>query len=326
MNMQNDFIEKLKLSGLIGRSGASFPTGAKWEIVKNSQANKKYIVCNGSEGEPGVFKDKYILEKHPDKVVDGIKIALETIDNSTAYIYLNEGYYKKFKNKLQKLCDGYPIIIFEDHYGYLGGEETALCEVIEGKKPIVRKKPPFPCESGLWGCPTLVNNVETFYYVAKVAEDKFENKRFYSISGDVKKEGTWEFAYDSNIRNILEETGNYPDFDFFVQVGGGGCGEIMLPTELDQPVNGAGSIIVFNKEKTDLYGLMKKWAEFFMIENCDKCVPCREGVYRLNEMLKEEKIDKELLEDLFFVLDNTSFCALGRGAAIPFRSLINKVL
>lgn len=326
MDKNVDFIEKLKSSGLIGRSGANFPTGVKWEIVKKKEAVKKYIVCNGSEGEPGVFKDRYILEKYPKEVIEGIKIALDTIENSMAYIYLNEKYYKEFKGKLEKLCKDSSIIIFEDHYGYLGGEETALCEVIEGKRPVVRKKPPFPCDSGLWGFPTLVNNVETFYYVAKIAEGKFENKRFYSISGDIKKEGVWEFPCEYTIRQLLEETGNYPEFDFFVQVGGGGCGEIMLPTELEKPVSGAGSLIVFNREKTDPYELMRKWAHFFMVENCDKCVPCREGVYRISEMLKEEKIDKELLEDLFFVLDNTSFCALGRGVAVPFRSLINKIL
>lgn len=326
MERKENIIEKIKASGLVGRSGANFPTGTKWEIVKNKIASKKYIVCNVSEGEPGVFKDGYILEKYPEIVVEGIRIALETIDNSTAYIFLKEGYYKKFHGKLEKLCKGLPVIIFEDHYGYLGGEETALCEVIEGKRPVVRKKPPFPCDSGLWSCPTLVNNLETFYCVARISRGDFDNSRFYSVSGDVKKEGVWEFPYDYTARQVLEETGNYPDFDFFVQIGGGGCGEIFLPTELDEPIKGAASVIVFNKEKTDPYQLMQKWAQFFMEENCDKCVPCREGAYRIAEMLKSKKIDKELLNDLFFVLDNTSYCALGRGMAIPFRSLINKIL
>ncbi|MDD3191014.1 MAG: NADH-ubiquinone oxidoreductase-F iron-sulfur binding region domain-containing protein [Candidatus Pacebacteria bacterium] len=326
MDKKEDMIAKIKEAGLTGRGGAGFPTGVKWEMVKSQKADKKYIICNGSEGEPGVFKDKYLLEKYPEVVVEGIKIALETVDHSLAYIYLNKEYYKQFSKKLEKLCDGLPIVIFEKKWGYLGGEETAVCEVIEGKRPIVRKKPPFPGESGLWGFPTLVNNVETFYHVGRIKEGNFKNTKFFCVSGDVKKECVWEFPAEYTIRQVLEETGNFPEFDFFVQAGGGASGEILLPSELDQEICGASSIIIFNKEKTDPYELMRKWAEFFLEENCDKCVPCREGVYRISEMVKTEKLDREFLNELFFVLENTSFCSLGRGVAVPFRSLINKVL
>ncbi len=324
-----DIISKLKESGLTGRSGSGFPTGLKWEAVKEAVSDKKYIICNGSEGEPNVSKDIFILENHLEEVVKGIKIALEAIDNSSAYIYLKSDYYHKFKETLGELAGDSFITIFKKTGGYLAGEETCVWEVIEGNKPEPRSKPPYPAESGLWGRPTLINNIETFYSVAQIAEDNYEKKRFYSVVGDIEKPGTYELPEDHTVKQILQETGNLPDEDgdvksFFVQ-SGGISGEILLPNELDQKVKGIGGIVVYDREKTDLMTLMQKWIEFFMVENCDKCTPCREGVYRINEMLKKGEVDKEKLDDFLFVLEQTSFCALGKGVAVPFRSLINKM-
>lgn len=326
MDKSEDLIARIKESGLTGRGGAGFPTGIKWEAVQKQAANKKYIICNGSEGEPGVFKDRYLLEKHAPEVAEGIKLALSCIDHSIAYIYLNHEYYAQFKDRLEKLFSGLPVVIFEKHWGYLGGEETAACEVIEGRRPVVRKKPPFPTEAGLWGFPTLINNVETFYQVARIARGDYQDTKFFCLSGFVKKEGVWEFPSETTIRQILEDTGNFPADDFFVQVGGGATGEILLSSELDQSVRGASSIIVFDKATTDPYALMERWAEFFMQENCDKCVPCREGVYRIAEMVKARQLDMAFLDDLFFSLEKTSLCSLGKSVAVPFRSLITKVL
>jgi NADH:ubiquinone oxidoreductase subunit F (NADH-binding) len=323
-------IAKLKKEGLVGRSGSCFPTGLKWEMVKKNPpvggADKKYIICNASEGEPDVFKDKFILENYPGIVVEGIKIALETIDNSSAYIYLNKDYYKKFKNKLEKLIKGLPITLFKKMGGYLAGEETSVISVIEGGRPEPKIRPPYPTQSGLFNRPTLVNNVETFYSVAKIARGEYKKTRFYSITLDGKKKGVYELPESYSISEILKETKNWPDFDFFVQVGGGASGIILLPNELSQKVSGIGSIIVFNRKKTDPYALMKKWAKFFLNENCDRCVPCREGVYRIYEMLEQGKIDRKTIDDIFFVLKETSFCPLGRAVVYPFSSLINKLL
>jgi NADH:ubiquinone oxidoreductase subunit F (NADH-binding) len=326
MEKNIDVINRIKESGLTGRGGANFPTSAKWEMVRNQTAAKKYIICNSSEGEPGVFKDRYLWEHHPEVVVEGIRIALGVIDNSQAYIYLNKEYYKKFKDKLEKLTSGMPVVVFEKKWGYLGGEETAACEVIEGKRPVVRKKPPFPGEAGLWGFPTLINNVETFYHVARIMEGVYQNTKFFCISGDVSASGVWEMPADTTVRRLLEETGNLPEEDFFVQVGGGATGEIWLPVELDRPILGTSAVIVYDWKKTDPYALMQRWADFFMEENCDKCVPCREGAYRIAQMVKAKKLDPKFLDELYFVLENTSFCALGKSIATPFRSLISKVL
>jgi len=138
--------------------------------------------------------------------------------------------------------------------------------------------------------------------------------------------GVYELSEDFSVEKILKETKNYPSFSFFIQSGGAMSGEIQLPSELSQKVKGQGAIVVYDKKKTDPDALMKKWVEFFYKENCDKCVPCREGVYRIKEMLEKGKIDKKILDDLFFVMEETSFCALGQIAVVPFRSLINKIL
>ena len=205
MNSKN-IITKLKENNLLGRGGASFPTSIKWKTVKKAKAKKKYIICNGAEGEPNLFKDGFILQNYPKEVIEGIKIALKTIDHSSAYIYLRKDYYRKFKRKLEKLIKGLPITLFKKTGDYLAGEETSVFEAIEGERPEPRIKPPFPSQSGLWGYPTLINNVETFYCVAKIAKGKYKGTCFYSISGDIKNKGVYELPENYSISQILKET------------------------------------------------------------------------------------------------------------------------
>jgi len=319
-------IKELKKYNILGRSGSCFPAALKWEIVKKQKADKKYIICNGSEGEPKNLKDKYILENYSEYVVEGVKTALRTIDKSEAFIYLKKDYYKKFRRKLKRLSRKYPITIFEKKGGYLAGEETAICEVIEGKRPEPRIKPPFPAQAGLWGRPTLVNNLETFYCAGKIIQKEYSDERFYTIAGDAENKGVFKLSKNDTIERILKKTNNYPNFDFFVQAGGGAMGEILLPKELNKKINGIGSIVVFNKKKTDSFKLMKEWINFFLRENCDKCTPCREGIYRINEIVSSKKLDKKTLKDIFFVLQKTSLCPLGENAFKPFETLIKKVV
>ncbi len=319
-------IEKLKASNLLGRGGAAYPTWQKWTAVKEAKADKKYIICNASEGEPGVYKDGFILENYPEELINGLKIALETIDHSRAYLYLRHGYYQRFKKNLEKLTRGLPITLFEKSGHYISGEETTVIATIEGKRQEPSLKPPFPTQAGLWGYPTLINNVETFYYVSKIEKDSYHQTRLYSVNGEVENGGVYELPLNWPIEKVLKETKNWPGFDFFVQAGGGAAGEILLPEELGQPIAGAGAIIVYHRQKTNPLTLMKKWAIFFMDGNCDKCVPCREGVFRIAEMLESEKVDRKIIDDLCFVLEKTSFCPLGRSTVIAFRSLTNKLL
>lgn len=312
-----DIITKIRESGLTGRSGSCFETALKWELVKKEKAEKKYAICNASEGEPGVFKDKYILENYPDVLIDGIKTAIETLNIDSAYIYLNKDYYPFFKKSFKNL----PIFLHKKPEGYIAGEETSAIESIEGKRAEPRVKPPFPTQKGLFGCPTLIHNVETFYYISRIKEGSYDKKRFYCITGDVKG-GVYELPENWSVEKVLKSTKNWPKFDFFLQVGGGACGEIILKEEAKKPIRGLASIIVFNKEKTDPFVLMKKWVDFFLNGNCDKCTPCREGLFRLEEIIRRG----ESADEIFFAMENTSLCPLGRNAVKPFKSLIKKII
>ena len=327
----SDIIEKLKKANLLGRGGANFPTGAKWEAVKKANppaGGTKYVVCNASEGEPGAFKDEFILSTYPEEILSGIKIAADEIGAKSTYIYLNKKYYLKFKNKIEKLAKkvNLELAVFKKPNGYICGEETTMLNVIEGKFEQPRLKPPYPTEYGLFNCPTIINNVETFYYVSKIAKGEYKNTRFYSISGDIKNKGVFEMPENLTVRQILEKTNNYPKKDSFIQVGGGACGEIRLVSELDNPICGTGVLIVFDKKKTNPMNLMMQWAEFFFVGNCDKCVPCREGIYRIREMVDNKKIEKEKLSEIFLAMEETSFCPLGRMAVTPFKTLLDKII
>jgi len=323
--IEKGIIEKIEKSKLLGRGGAGFPVWLKWQMVKKEKASQKYIICNGAEGDPCLSKDGFILQHYPREVVRGIEIALGIIDNSSAFIYLRKDYYQRFKKTLEELIGDLPILLFEKKGGFLAGEETCVCEVIEGRDPEPRIKPPFPTESGLWKSPTIINNVETFFCISKIAQGEYKKERFYTISGDVKNPGVFELKQGLSIEQILKQSKNFPGFDFFVQ-SGGTCGEILLKSDLGKKVEGLGSIKVFNRKQTDPLALMKEWADFFLEQNCDKCTPCREGIFRIKEMLDQGAIDKETIKDLFFTMDSTSLCALGKGAVLPFKSLIKKVV
>jgi len=328
----NDIIDKIKKANLTGRGGASFAVHLKWQAVKDAHGQKTYIVCNGSEGELNVYKDKYILENHADEVINGIKIALQTFNNAQAIIYLNKKYYPKLNQKLKRLAGKSPITIYRKTGEYIAGEETTLLEAIENKPHEPRIKPPYPAQKGLYGYPTLINNVETFYCISKIAKGQYKGEKFYSIVGDVRHPGTYVFPETATIKEIINRTHNWPKHglfmrseNFFVQAGGGATGEILLPKELGTHIKGVGSIIIYDRKKTDPYKLMETWADFFVKGNCDKCVPCREGSYRILEMIKHRKIDKQKLEELYFSLEQTSFCPLGKSIPTAFRSLIQKL-
>lgn len=322
---REDIIAKLKKANLFGRGGAAFPTWQKWEAVRQATSEKKYVIGNGSEGEIGVHKDAFILKNWPEEVINGLKIALKTVGAQKAYFYLRPDYYQKFKKKLKKIIGQAPIYLFKKTGGYIGGEETTLLNSLEGKRSEPRFRPPYPAEKGLFGCPTLINNVETFYWVSKIVKNEYQNNRFYSLSGRVKNPGVYELPIDFSVKQILKTTNNFPNFSFFLQIGGGASGEIMTDKELDQKVGGTGGLIVYDLKKTNLISLMKKWADFFYHESCGLCVPCREGVYRLREILNKKKINWLLLKAIFFTLKETSFCPFGRAVTVPFENLISKI-
>ena len=328
-----DILSKIKKANLVGRGGAGFSVAKKWSAVVEALANKEaderksYVVCNASEGEPGVDKDGYILEHYPEKVIDGIKIAINFLGAEKGYIFLNHSYYKKLNKKLIKLLKDSKIEIFAKpiNAGYIGGEESAILNAIEGKRIEPRLKPPFPTARGLWGCPTLINNVETFYNVSLVISGNYKNNRFYTISGDCPNEGVYELPDDLTIEKLLNQTKNYPKFSFFVQIGGNASGEVLNSFQLKRQVSGAGSITVYSLAKNSFKKIMKGWLNFFAGESCGQCTPCREGIYRLNEVFSEEKIDWELFNGLLDNLSDTSFCALGGSVTVPIKSFMKNV-
>jgi NADH:ubiquinone oxidoreductase subunit F (NADH-binding) len=323
--MAQDIISKLKEANLTGRGGAGFPAALKWEAVKNTLAEKKYVVANGSEGEMDIWKDGYILEKYPEDLVAGVKLAVEAVNATKGYIYLRHDYFKKFKKSLEKNIGKAPIEVFKEFGGYIGGEETALLNSLEGKRCEPRMKPPRTSEYGLFGCPTVVNNIETFYWAAKINKGEYKNTKFYSIGGQIKKPGVYELPIEASIKEILEQTNNFPDFPFFLQIGGGSSGEILASQETNQKAGGAAGIIVFHLEKTKSLELVKKWSDFFLKETCGQCTPCREGVYRLREILAQNEINQDLFKEIFFNLKQSSFCAFGRSVPCPFETLIKKI-
>jgi len=333
INVDNDIVNKIEKAGLVGRGGAGYPTAKKWQEVAKAPGKKKYVIVNASEGETGLFKDIHILKNFPKKVLKGVVLALDHLGAKDAFFNINKKYHRLLRLELEPLVKeyndrGYNIKFFVEEPSYIGGEETALLNAIEGKRTEPRAKPPYPSYAGLYGQPTLINNVETLYNVALVAEGAYENKRFYCLSGKLKHKGVRHLPADWDIEKVLRETGNYPDFDFFVQIGGGASGTVYDQGQLaGKFATGAGAIEVFDKKKTDPRKLLLRWLGFYQKESCGKCAPCRVGTYELYEMVKKQK--EIPWEEMFAILETmelTSFCALGRSVIEPIRSYHSNVL
>lgn len=324
-----DIISKIEAAGLTGRGGADYPVALKWRSVlkaKNAYPKRPaYVICNLSEGELGMNKDMFLVDYHPEDIAIGIRAAVRMLHAEKAYIFIQRHNLKKCKARFSRYTKGLPIEIFPEERGYLGGEETALIETIEGKKTEPRLKPPFPTERGLFGCPTLVNNAETFYYISKIIKGEYNNTRMVSIHGDACNPGVFEVPCASTVRQILKKTKNIPRYSYFVQVGGGAAGSIFLSDELDIPLKGAGCLMIYGIKKTDGRKLMKWWIEFFHNSNCGKCAPCREGLYRLKEELDKMKPNWLMMRAILETMRDSSFCPLGKSVHEPMMSFMEKI-
>ncbi len=360
-------VSEIKRSGLRGRSGAGFPTGEKWEISAKIVADQKFIICNLDESEPGVYKDRIIAEKNPHQIIEGLLIGAYAIGAKRAFIYIN-GHYKKpaeilkiaLEQAREKEFVGRGIMgssidveieIFSGAGAYICGEENALINSIEGKRGEPRLKPPHPPVSGLFGKPTIVNNAETLAnvpYIIKRGADVYSKigpslspgTKLFLLEGAVKNKGIFEVPLGTTaedlIFNSLYGGGMEDGKEFWFAQIGGASGRLMPRGKLDQlliygpseyPI-GAGSILVVDK-MADIKDLLFSWADFFHRESCGKCVPCREGTYRLweiakwlkNNDLKER--DRENIEDILWTLSNTTFCPLGNFAAVAWSDAIS---
>ena len=363
----DDIINVIKDSGLRGRGGAGFPTGKKWELTKASEEKQKYVVCNADEGDPGAFMDRSILEGDPHAVLEAMAIAAYSIGANQGYIYVRAE-YPIAVHRLQVAIDQareYGILgknIFGTNFDFdidirLGagafvcGEETALLESIEGKCGQPRVKPPYPAQSGLWGKPTLINNVETY---ANISQIILNGAEWYSSIGTETSKGTKVFALGGNVNNIglvevpmgttLREIvydigGGIPNGRDFkaAQTGGpsGGC----IPKEhLDTPIDyeslkeigsmmGSGGLIVMDDTKC-MVALAKFYLEFTVSESCGKCTPCRIGTKRMLEILTKicdgngTELDIYKLEKLASNIQKASICGLGQSAPNPVVSTL----
>ena len=364
---QDEVINVIKDSGLRGRGGAGFPTGKKWELTKASEGEQKYVVCNADEGDPGAFMDRSILEGDPHSVLEAMTIAGYAIGANKGYIYVRAEYpiaVQRLKIAIDQARD-YGLLgknIFGTDFSFdieirLGagafvcGEETALLESIEGKRGQPRVKPPYPAQSGLWGKPTLINNVETY---ANIAQILLKGAQWYSSIGTETSKGTKVFALGGNVNNIglvevpmgttLREIiydigGGIPNGREFkaAQTGGpsGGC----IPKEhLDTPIDyeslkqigsmmGSGGLIVMDDTKC-MVCLAKFYLEFTVSESCGKCTPCRIGTKRMLEILERlcngegEELDLYKLEKLAANIQKSSICGLGQSAPNPVISTL----
>ena len=362
-----EVIEEITKSGLRGRGGAGFPTGKKWFLTRNVEADQKYVVCNADEGDPGAFMDRSILEGDPHSVIEAMIIAGYSIGATKGYIYVRAEYpiavhrfdvaikQAREYNLLGKNIFGtdfsFNIEIRLGAGAFVCGEETALLESIEGRRGQPRVKPPYPANSGLWGKPTLINNVETFANItriilngaewySKIGTETSKGTKVFALGGNVINTGLVEVPMGTTLREIVYDIGggipNNRDFKA-AQTGGpsGGC----IPKEhLDTPIDyeslkeigsmmGSGGLIVMDDSKC-MVNLAKFYLEFTVDESCGKCTPCRIGTKRMLEIL--EKIcngegnleDLRKLEELTITIPKTAICGLGQTAPNPVISTL----
>ena len=344
-----DNIIKADLRGL---GGAGFRTAKKWKLVSNEKG-PRYLAVNGDEGEPGTFKDKYYLEKEPHMFLEGMLMAATSINAEKCFIYIRDEYpavLKILKDEIIKLENEkiIPLNYIDLRRGagaYICGEESAMIESIEGKRGLPRHRPPYVGQSGIFGKPTLVHNVETLYWVArimregpKIFTDFNKNNcmglRSYSVSGRVKNPGLYLLPSGSTILDIIEASGGMIEGHQFKAYQPGGASSGLLPATInDVPldfdtldkyntfIGSAAVVVLSNKDKIKDVAL--NMIEFFKSESCGQCTPCRVGCEKAVNIMKQKDWDISLLEDLCEVMESSSICGLGQAATNPIKSSIS---
>lgn len=362
-----EVVERITASGLRGRGGAGYPTGIKWSLVAKAKSDRKFVVCNADEGDPGAFMNRSELESDPHRILEGMAIAGYAVGASQGYIYVR-GEYPLAIHRLQvaiRQATRYRLLgaqIYGSPFNFridlrigagafVCGEETALMASIEGNRGTPRPRPPYPAESGLWGSPTLINNVETFANVAPIVErgpewfagigtESSKGTKVFALTGKVRNTGLVEVPMGTSIRTVVEEIGGGtpdPRGVKAVQTGGpsGGC----IPTEyFDTPLDyeslrklgsimGSGGMIVLDHDDR-MVDVARFFMEFCRDESCGKCIPCRAGTVQMHDLLtrilqgKARPHDLQTLEDLCDMVGQTSLCGLGQTAPNPVLSTL----
>jgi NADH-quinone oxidoreductase subunit F len=356
----DEVIEEVKTSRLAGRGGAGFPTGLKWQFARRESAELKYVVCNFDESEPGTFKDRALMEGNPYRVIEGLVLSAYAIGARQGYIFIRAEYpaaTRVVAEALEKLYAAgllgenildsdfsFDVEIRHNAGAYICGEETALFEAIEGKRGHPRLKPPYPTQSGLFGQPTSINNVETLAVVPNLVLEggawfhqwgtaKSTGLKLVCLSGHVKRPGVVELPLGLPVREIIERFGGGFDGQPQALLLGGAAGGFLNVDHLDTPFTnedlsqwdvpiGSGAIMVFN-QSVDMWQVLESLAHFFVHETCGKCAPCRLGTGQIHNLLNKinggrgSNTDVLKLESLGQMIKRTCVCGLGLTAANP---------
>jgi NADH-quinone oxidoreductase subunit F len=361
-----DIVAELKASGLVGRGGAAFPTGVKGEGAATVQADQKYVICNADESEPGTFKDRILLLDDPHRTIEGMAIGAYAIGASKGYIYVRGEYpyiLPVLENALREAREAnllgenilgsqfsFDIELRLGAGAYICGEETALFESIEGKRGFPRVKPPFPTTHGLFGKPTVINNVETICNVPlilnigsaeyrKIGTEKSPGPKLFCVSGDVTRTGLYEIPFGVTLRELLEMAGGVAGGrNLKAVLFGGAAGAFATLQHLDVKLTfedlrsaglplGSGVVMVFD-ETRDMRASLQELGHFFAHESCGKCYPCQMGTQRQKEILdriangQTQPGDLIRLQDVGWTMTDASLCGLGQTAASAVLSAI----
>jgi NADH:ubiquinone oxidoreductase subunit F (NADH-binding) len=338
-------------SGLQGRGGAGFPTGAKWSAVKAASGERKFIVCNADESEPGSFKDRHILDNQPRRLLAGMTIAAHAVGADAGVIYIRAEYRSQYEGLLREierlrdegwLGDAFDIVVRRGAGLYVCGEETALLNSLEGRRPIPRDRPPYPTTSGLLGQPTVVQNVETLSAVPAIIDHgaawyrEAGSPKLYCVSGDVSRAGNFELPMTTTVRELLEQAGADLDRTKAFTIGGLSGG--MLPaSKLDLRLDfatprehdaflGSGCLVAISDSRC-MVRFTYESVRFFAGESCGKCFPCRIGTTRLKEYLgrgvRFQPVEEGDLREISQIIGSGAACGLGPAAGLVTRHLLD---
>jgi len=360
-------IAEVKTSGLRGRGGGGFPTGLKWELTRKNKAERRYMVCNGDEGDPGAYMDRSVLEGDPHAVVEGMLLACYAIGADTGYFYVRAEYPLAIERieKAIKACYEYGLLgknilgtgfncDMEIRLGagaFVCGEETALMASIEGKRGYPRPRPPFPAQSGLWGMPTAINNVETLATIAQIIDkggewlagighEKSKGTKVFALTGKVKNSGLVEVPMGTTLRQVVYDIGGgtFSGKPVKAVQTGGPSGGVIPVQYLDTPISyenlqklgsimGSGGLIVMDADDC-MIDIAKFYLRFCVDESCGKCAPCRIGGYQMLGILERiskgdgKPEDMQKLRDLSLAMSKASLCGLGQTASNPVVSTL----
>ena len=345
---RENVLGEIETSGLRGLGGAGFPVSRKWRFLL-ANSRPKIIAVNADEGEPGTFKDRHCLETNPHKVLEGALIAAWVIEAGAIYIYLRDEYphiraiLEEEIAKIEQagLSEGVKIHLRRGAGAYVCGEETALLESLEGNRGLPRNRPPFPANEGLFGLPTLINNVESLYFVAEIVTRGAEwysqagRPHFYSVSGHVREPGVKLAPAGISVNELIEKhAGGMTDGHTFTGYLPGGASGGILPASKGGLAMDFGTLeeygcfvgssaVVILSDKDDIRDVVKNLTAFFKEESCGQCTPCRAGCEKLSLMLESDDWDDDLIRELSDAMREASICGLGQAASNPVISALN---